>query len=191
MRVVIVAEDARSAESVRQALRHAPECRLLGYVEPASTFGAPLRDAKPDLVLIDGADHGCTRRLRSAVPGATLVLLTNALGADHVELARAAGVDAIISKNCPPASVGLLVRELANGRMHLGYQPGRRQAVSPVGANLSAREQEMIRLTVGGASAKTVARHLWVTEQTVKVEMLELQRKLGIANDVQLAHYAH
>jgi DNA-binding NarL/FixJ family response regulator len=195
MRVVIVAEDARTAEGIRNVLPQAPACEVLGYVEPAHVPVGALREALPDLVLIDGSRDGRdperVRRLRSAVPGTTLVLLTDDTASEHLIQARSAGVDAILSKECSDSSIGLLIRELAAGRMYLGYQPPRRQAPAPERLALSARELELIRLAVSGEPNRTIARHLWVTEATVARELFALSGKLGVSSTTEMAHYAH
>src|SRR3954451_20480139 len=107
MRVVIVADDARSAEGIRRVLRHAPACQVLGYVEPDRAPAGALRELSPDLILIDGLRDGRdpkrVRKLRSAVPGTTLVLLTDDTSADRLAHVRSAGVDAILSKECSDA----------------------------------------------------------------------------------------
>jgi DNA-binding NarL/FixJ family response regulator len=190
MRTVIVAEDARSAETIRQALRHAPDCSLLGYIEPGRESLGPLRGCEPDLVLLDGCDADYARQARAAVPGATLVLFADVTEDQALERARTAGVDAIIARDCPATSVSLLVRELAAGNMFFFAQPGRRAATSPEGDQLTARELDLIRLATRGESNKTIARHLWVTEATVKAELAGLYRKFGVSDNAELSHYA-
>jgi DNA-binding NarL/FixJ family response regulator len=194
MRVVIIADDARAAEGIRNVLRHAPASELLGYVDPAGRFAGPLREAAPDLILIDGhcdgTDHERVRKVRAVLPGTPLVLLTDDTAADRLGQSRSAGVDAIISKDCPAASVGLLVCEIAAGHVYLGHQPPRRRTPT-VERHLTSREVELIRLVVAGESNGTIARHLWVTEATVAHEICALTAKLGVSNHTEMTQYAH
>lgn len=56
--------------------------------------------------------------------------------------------------------------------------------------NLSTRENEILRYLVDGESNKMIARHLEVTEATVKVHMKSLMRKLKCNNRTQAAIWA-
>jgi DNA-binding NarL/FixJ family response regulator len=42
-----------------------------------------------------------------------------------------------------------------------------------------------------GATNSSVARQLWVTEQTVKFHLSNIYRKLGVANRTEASHYAY
>jgi DNA-binding NarL/FixJ family response regulator len=197
MRVLIVVDNALTAEAIRREMRHAPTCRVIGYVNGRRPCALAVADAAPDLVLIDDAGEQDStlqriREVRSTVPAAKVVLLTARMDDGRLEDALDAGIDSAISKAAPPASVGLLIREVAAGNVFHAF--ARRTVSNPVSSfqpNLTAREHEILRWVAAGASNSAIARELFVTEQTVKFHLSNVYRKLGVANRTEASHYAH
>ena len=56
---------------------------------------------------------------------------------------------------------------------------------------LTDREAEVLRLVASGAANRRIARHLSVTEQTVKFHLSNVYRKLGVSNRTEASHLAH
>jgi DNA-binding NarL/FixJ family response regulator len=197
MRLLIVARDAPAAESIRRALRYAPTCRVIGWIDGRNSCAGPVLDARPDVVVIDESVGSAgvmtwARDVRASMPDAKIVLLTQELDASLLADAEAAGVDAAISKTASPASVGMLIREVVAGHV-FRFAPA---APAPASAEfdpgvLTARELEILRHVAAGLSNGKIARELWVTEQTVKFHLSNVYRKLGLANRTEAAHYAH
>jgi DNA-binding NarL/FixJ family response regulator len=197
VRILIVAPDAPSAEAVRRALRFAPTCQVIGWIDVRRIRSGPIAAVRPDLVVFDAAGDRATvlahaREIRAILPDAKIVLLTEDLDADALACASSAGVDAAVAKSASSASVGLLVREVAAGHV-FHFAPARSASQRlPVAAKcLTARELEILRLAAAGRSNSRIAAELWVTEQTVKFHLSNVYRKLGLANRTQASHYAH
>jgi two-component system, NarL family, nitrate/nitrite response regulator NarL len=57
----------------------------------------------------------------------------------------------------------------------------------PVGAALSARQEEVLTGIRAGKSNKAIARDLDLSEATVKIHVRQLLRKLGVSNRTQIA----
>ena len=197
MRVLIIVDNALTAEAIRREMRHAPTCQVIGYVNGRRPCAVTIAEAAPDLVLVDDAGEERStllriREVRNAVPAAKLVLLTARMNDERLDEALAAGIDAAISKTAPPASVGLLIREVAAGNVfHAFARPAASAPVSSFQPNLTARELEILRWVAAGASNSAIARELFVTEQTVKFHLSNVYRKLGVANRTEASHYAH
>jgi DNA-binding NarL/FixJ family response regulator len=197
MRLLIVARDAPVAESIRRALRYAPTCRVIGWMDGRNPCSGPMVEASPDVVVIDesagpAAVLAWARDVRASIPDAKIVLLTHELPAELLAEAEAAGVDAAISKTASAASVGMLIREVVAGHVFrfAPAAPVATTAESDPGV-LTARELEILRHVAEGLSNGRIARELWVTEQTVKFHLSNVYRKLGLANRTEAAHYAH
>ena len=197
MRLLIVARDAPAAESIRRALRYAPTCRVIGWMDARNPCSGPMLEAQPDVVVIDDS-AGSTmvlawaRDVRASMPDAKVVLLIHELPAELLVEAEAAGVDAAISKTASSASVGMLIREVVAGNV-FRFAPAA-AAAAPAESDpgvLTARELEILRHVAEGLSNGRIARELWVTEQTVKFHLSNVYRKLGLANRTEAAHYAH
>jgi DNA-binding NarL/FixJ family response regulator len=198
MRVVIVADNALAAEAIRHGLRHAPSCRVLGYVNSRHSYADSLRDAAPELVVLDEGmrDNEALERiraLRGVVPEAKLILLSTSMDPSWLGQAAASGVDAVISKAAQPASIGMLVREVAAGTVFHAFQqaPIMSPGIPDAASHLTARELEILRLVAAGKPNSQIAAKLWVTEQTVKFHLSNIYRKLGVANRTEASHFAH
>jgi DNA-binding NarL/FixJ family response regulator len=200
MELLIVADNALTAEGIRRALRHATGCHVVGFVNSRRDSRLAIRTANPDIVLIDEARRADDTLARideahGAAPAAKVILLTSRLDAAWLHEAAAAGATATISRAVQPATLGLLVRELAAGTVfHILARheaadgaPAAPTATTP----LTERELQILRLVAAGASNARIARALWVTEQTVKFHLSNVYRKLGVANRTEASHYAH
>ncbi|MGE0560098.1 MAG: response regulator transcription factor, partial [Burkholderiales bacterium] len=60
-------------------------------------------------------------------------------------------------------------------------------------ATLTVREREIVAITAGnaGATAKTIARILFISEHTLRNHLTSIYNKLGVANRLELFAYAH
>jgi DNA-binding NarL/FixJ family response regulator len=197
MRVLIIVDNALTAEGIRQEMRHAPSCRVVGYVNGRRPCDLAVADAAPDVVLVDDmSDEQATLsriiEVRAAVPEAKIVLLTVRMEASWLAEASAAGIDAAIAKSAAPATVGLLIREVAAGHVFHTFTrgPARTRDTSMV-PDLTARELEILQWVAAGASNSGIASELYVTEQTVKFHLSNIYRKLGVANRTQASHFAY
>jgi len=197
MRVLIIAESAQSAEAIRRGLRHAPSCRVLGFANSRLPCAATVAEAGPDVVVLDemrdtSAILARIREARGASSTAKLVLLSTNMESDWLAEAAGAGIDAAIARSAHPASVGMLVREVAAGHVYHAFSGEQAEAPSPaIVDQLTARELEILQLVAAGMSNSRIAAQLWVTEQTVKFHLSNIYRKLELSNRTEASHYAH
>jgi DNA-binding NarL/FixJ family response regulator len=197
MRVLIVVDNALTAEAIRREMRHVPSYRVIGYVKGRSPCAMAVADAAPDLVVIDDMGErqltlSRIREVRVAVPKAKIVLLTVRMDRAWLTESADAGVHAAICKSAPPASVGQLIRAVADGNVfHAFDRAVDQRATSTVKPDLTARELEILSWVAAGESNSRIARQLFVTEQTVKFHLSNIYRKLGVANRTQASHFAY
>jgi DNA-binding NarL/FixJ family response regulator len=197
MKVLIVARDAAAAEAIRRAMRYAPTCRVIGWVDSRNPCAEPIVAARPDAVLVDESAGSqmvmaWAREIRAAMAETKIVLLIRDVDPTFIAEAEAAGVDAAIAKTATPASVGMLVREVVAGHV-FRFAPAPPEAASAKceAGVLTARELEILEYVAAGCSNGRIASELWVTEQTVKFHLSNVYRKLGLANRTEAAHFAY
>jgi DNA-binding NarL/FixJ family response regulator len=197
MRVLIVTTNAFAAETIRRELRHASGCQVLGYVDARRPCALAVSQAAPEVVLVDDSSAPdavlmSVREARKGAPEAKLVLLTTRMDRTWLEEASRAGIDAAIAKTGRPATLGLLVREVVAGNVFNSIAPAPGVAEAPLeNFGLTARELEILRLVAAGGSNNSIARSLWVAEQTVKFHLSNIYRKLGVTNRTEASHFAH
>ncbi len=197
MSVLIVADNALSAEAIRREMRHTVACRIAGFVSTRREYTTAITQEDPDAIVVDESPDAETTlqilaAVRSAAPRAKIVLLTLESRPEILSAAATAGADAAIAKTVSPGSLGTLVREVVRGNVFHSFAPAAPElSLAERHPTLTRRELEILRLVAAGLSNGGVAARLCVTEQTVKFHLSNVYRKLGVANRTQASHLAH
>lgn len=170
-----------------------------GLAEPAIEL---IRDRRPDVVLMDIHLPGmsgieATRRLHAAVPDVAVIALSGAVDETTVTEALLAGACGYTLKNAPVAELVESIRAAARGEAPISsrvaghlVQCVRRPRASepaPVGAELTAREREILDLIVRGVDNPVIARTLYLSPHTVKHHVSSILDKLEVENRIQAA----
>jgi len=136
----------------------------------------------------------CIRRAREVVPKLKVVALSMYDDEPSVERALAAGADAYVVKTAQPDDIAPAIRQAFEHAIHYA---GPRPVAAPARVSrggdsfhLTRRELEILRLVAEGRTNSELARMLWVTEQTVKFHLVNVYRKLGVANRTEATRYA-
>jgi DNA-binding NarL/FixJ family response regulator len=195
-RLLIIAEDSFTAESLRRCARGATNCTVIGYMSARRPCGLAIQQVEFDVVLVDdpaGTDYALdrVREIHGVAPAVKVILLTDSMDDDHMTDASEAGVNAIVARSMSETSIGVLVREIAAGNVFHTFQPVRQAPTPMESCSLTPRELEILSLAALGASNGRIAGELWVTEQTVKFHLSNVYRKLGVANRTEASNYAH
>jgi DNA-binding NarL/FixJ family response regulator len=197
IRVVVIADNAFVAEMIKRGLRHASGLHVVGYVDGRRPCGAATAAADPQVVVVDEMTRPDTAMLRireisAAVPKAKIIVLGNRSEDLWLRDVVEAGAHAAIAKTVEPMTLGLLVREICAGTVfHAFAHRASTRRGSGAHADLTKRELEILKLVAEGASNGSIARRLWVTEQTVKFHLSNVYRKFGVANRTEASHYAY
>lgn len=213
MRVLIVDDHPVFREGLRHILEADPSIDVVGE---ADTGDMALREARrhlPDVVILDvnmPALDGlqAARRICQELDETRVVLLTAFHDEEQMMRAFRVGVSAYYAKDVPPGELLAALQEVRSGRYvvqgrcmtreELGAWLTRRlRGVAEEGelpeeacVPLTAREMEVLVSVAHGMSNKEIARHLSISEQTVKNHMSSILRKLRAADRTQAAMYA-
>jgi DNA-binding NarL/FixJ family response regulator len=195
-RLLIVADDAFTAESLRRCVRGATNCTVLGYLVTHRSCAVAVGQARPDLALVDdptgsGVALDRIREIRAAVDDVKVVLLAGSVEPHQLAAAGAAGAHAVIARGVHASSLGVLLREIAAGNVYHTFETPSESVPQAEIEGLTGREHEVLRLVAAGLPNGRIAEQLWVTEQTVKFHLSNVYRKLGVANRTAASHYAH
>jgi DNA-binding NarL/FixJ family response regulator len=162
----------------------------------------------PDVVLMDvrmpgmGGIEAC-RRIREAVPGARILMLT--MSDDESDLFEAikAGASGYLLKDLPGEEVAAAVRRVHDGQAiippgmaatllaeftRLSQDPEPVTGTAPL---LTDREVEVLRLVARGLANREIAERLSISENTVKNHVRNILEKLHLHSRVEAAVYAH
>jgi DNA-binding NarL/FixJ family response regulator len=145
----------------------------------------------------DGPGEGISYllRAREIQPELKIIVLSTSNDPQHIDSAFAAGAAGYVLKSAHPEDVALAVRQafehsiyLADARISLVPNGGR--VPSDAASELTRRELEILQLVAEGHTNATLAKMLWVTEQTVKFHLSNIYRKLNVANRTEASRWA-
>lgn len=146
-----------------------------------------------DLGLPDGDGVSLIRRLRHAVPGCVVLVLTMTQDDATVQACLAAGATGYLLKESAPDALLPALRTVLDGGLVLGPRvataalSGTRQRIRSPFDLLSPRELQHVGLLAAGLSGGQIADALNVTEKTVRNQMAAILSKLGVSDRVRLA----
>ena len=108
-----------------------------------------------------------------------------------------AGAVCFVGKAADPNDLAGAIHVLLNDSIHLtphtppaAPEPAREPGEEGADALLTRRELEILRLASSGLSNAQMAKHLWVTEQTIKFHLSNIYRKIGIRNRTAASRWA-
>jgi DNA-binding NarL/FixJ family response regulator len=196
VKVVMADDHPLFLEGLRRSLEDDGGFEILGEAREGSQVLPLIHQTAPDAVVLDmhmpGVDGlACVARIRRSYPEVKIVMCSMESATEQIQAAFLAGACGYVVKTIEPRDIASAIRQAINGT-----------ALQPVGAEtaddsrvaraagLTTREIEILRYVARGQSNKTIARELWVTEQTVKFHLSNVYRKLNIANRTEAARWA-
>jgi DNA-binding NarL/FixJ family response regulator len=203
---LVVGTDDFLISAMRIALRHTPGIHALGILECGGSLRQAIRDASPNLVLIEAPDTDLAlvrlRELGEECPDALVVLVAAELDVEVFEDAARRGIVACLAgpglatmlkalladsadKDAQPGGIGLAGADAATAPS-MPPDPWATQQACP----LTARQLEILSAVAEGHTNAEIARDLWLTEQTVKFHLSKIYRRLGVSNRTEASRYA-
>jgi DNA-binding NarL/FixJ family response regulator len=206
MRVMLADDHALVRAAVRQALT-APDIEVVGEAATADEALLLAPQLRPDLLLLDinlpGTDGlRLLRELGPRLPDMRIVMLTVSASKRDLLEAMRNGAAGYLTKDLGPealqravrgiragdlpmsrAMAAEVVRSLAGDRRRTG--PGK--AADDPFAELSDREQQVLRHLAEGLTDREIANRLGISPRTVETHVGSILHKLGVRNRAQAA----
>lgn len=189
VRVLIVDDHPVVRAGLHALLDARPELDVVAQAGDGPSALTAVAEHHPDVVLCDlrlgeGMDGvAITRALRggAARPPAVVILTTYDHDADIVRAVEAGAAGYLLKDAAPEAIVAAVVGAAA-GETVLSPTMTRRvvSTMRTRQAALSEREREVLTLVAQGLSNKAIAKHLFVSEATVKSHLNHAFVKLGV-----------
>jgi DNA-binding NarL/FixJ family response regulator len=199
IRILIVDDHAVVRRGLEQLLGTTSDMEVVGVAADGEEAVAAAARETPDVVLmdlsmpnVDGVE--ATRRIVDAHPDVHVVVLTSFAEHQRVLDALEAGAVGYLLKDADPEEVLSGVRAAYAGGSPLDPKAARalvdaRRAQRPA-RDLSAREEEVLRLVATGLANKQIARRLGISERTVKAHLTSVFQQLGVTDRTQAALWA-
>lgn len=207
VRVALLSDSALFRSGLHRLLGNDPLFRVVAELK-AAPVREQLRGSIPHILLVDAQTEGALeicRELRLNGVRPWVIILA---GADRDERwaveALKTGARGILSKSATVETLLKAIRVVHQGEVWASKRVialtveelAARSVNPPVGKlafreRLSAREQEIVQLIVGGLSNLEAANRLGITEATVKAHLTRIFQKLALRGRAQLTARYH
>ncbi len=203
--IMLVDDHQVVRRGLRALLETEPDFRVVGEAGDGLEAVSLAQNLHPNVILLDLMMKGISgvevaRQLNKSPAGAGIIIFS-VLGSEHYVLeALRAGVLGYVLKEAPSEELIQAVREVADGHRHLSsvildrtidiyVQIADTNMLDPL-STLTAREREVLQLSVQGNTCAEIAGQLFVSRRTVETQRASVLSKLGIRNQHELISYA-
>lgn len=207
VKVILLDDEELVRSGIRLVLDADPEIEVVAESGDGSAVTELVARHRPDVVLtdiqmprVDGLE--VTRRI-TALPEAPAVAVLTTFDLDeYVYTALQNGAAGFLLKDTPPRELARAVHVLAQGEAMLSpkittkllTEFSSRASAQAARSRLEAltpREREVAVAVAQGMSNAEIARHLYMSQSTVKVHIGRIMTKLDAANRTQVAILTH
>jgi DNA-binding NarL/FixJ family response regulator len=197
IRVLIADDHAMVRAGLQQLIGAADDLEVVATAADGEEAVRTALELEPDIVLmdlempnVDGVE--ATRRLTEAEAAARVVILTSFSDRDRILSALDAGAIGYLLKDTAPDELLRDIRVAAAGDSPLSPRAARVVLTrrEPTAPRLTDREEDVLRLLVGGLSNKNIARELGISEKTVKTHLTSVFRRVGVDDRTNAALWA-
>lgn len=206
IRVVIIDDHPMFREGVRHSLASDPGILVVGEGASAEDALQLAQELLPDILLLDismpGGGLNAVSRVAEACPVVRIGMLTVSESDDDVMQALKAGAGGYILKGVSSMELIRIVKSLQQGEMYVSPSLAARilsdssstesernatDTHNAHGANLTAREEQILKLIAQGMSNREIGEALNIAEKTVKNYVTNVFQKLQVRNRVEAA----
>lgn len=189
MKVLLVDDHALIRAAVATALTQ-KKFEIVAEASSLSQGLAMLNTYKPDLTLVDvnlgsGSGLDLITQAKKAGSSSKFIVLTMHDDNQTLELAKAAGAAAFITKSAPTESLLEVIQNVAAGVDRFLKAGEIHKGKEIRNFDLTPRELEVFCLLPSGATANAIGAVLFLTEATIKTHLANIYRKLGATNRAQ------
>lgn len=204
IRVLIVDDQPLMLHALKTFLSNEEGIVVVGTVEDGVAAVEQAHELRPDIVLMDlkmprlnGVE--ATRKIIAEIPGIKVLVITTFSTLDHAVPALRAGASGYLVKDARPEEILAAIHNCMDDNLPISPQVVRLLAQQVIGnkfepdavagaiteVGLAPREVSVLQLLGRGFSNKEIARHMYISEGSVKAYLANACAKLGVRDRVQ------
>lgn len=208
IRVILVDNEEVFREGLAKLLKDQPHIEIVYHCGGAKEAIEKSLETKPDVILMssqisDGDALEAVKKMREHSPEVKVAMMTRpGVGPNPLYFLRA-GARACLTKSISASDLVKSIELISSGRIIVGHtfaneflaeiasaEKADDVKATKTKSRLSEREVEIARLIAEGSTNKEIAKKLFIAENTVKVHVKNVLKKLELRNRQQLAAYA-
>jgi len=190
---------------IRALLEAEPDFQVVGEAGDGYEGIRMVERLRPRILLLDLTMKGIsgievTRQVSKSYPSTAIIIFSVHSGDHYVLEALRAGARGYILKESPSGELIQAIREVADGHRYLSasildrtidivVRVGDTDTLDPL-SPLTAREREVLKLSIQGNTSAEIAEQLYVSRRTVETQRTSAMHKLGLKNQYELITYA-
>ena len=208
MKVLIIDNHILFRQGLASLLHNEQYFEVVGEADTIAAGISKATATQPDLIIIDplfpeGDGVEAVRRIAADSPQTYIVVLSTVVSDELLFSSIRAGASGCLQKNTPIGEILLSLQAVERGEVAISRRmisrlvaEFRRQGVSPLPAfrgfdQLTAREIEILIRLGRGASNHEISQELVISENTVKVHVHNIIKKLNLRNRREAGRLAH
>jgi DNA-binding NarL/FixJ family response regulator len=203
--VVLIDDHALFRSGVRSELSRAGTVRVVGEAGDVDGAVTTVLVERPDVVVVDvhlpgGGGKAIIERVRAEWPDAVFLALSVSDAAEDVVAVIRAGARGYVTKTIDPPALIDAIRRVHDGDAVFSprlagfvldaFSGALPAPVDPELDQLTAREQEVMRLIARGYTYKEVGTRLHLSVKTIETHVSAVLRKLQLSNRHELTAWA-
>ncbi|ACB36104.1 two component transcriptional regulator, LuxR family [Leptothrix cholodnii SP-6] len=200
-RIALADDHAIVRVGYRRLLELEPDLSVVAEYADADSAAADLCQARRtavDLLILDLSMPGRSgldllRQLQRDRPALKVLMVSMHDSAALVGQCLGAGACGFVAKSSDPQALIGAVRQALRGEVvdtHGPSAPPRAGRRPLPHEQLTGRELEVLQLLLAGLGVEVAAARIGLSEKTVSNYQTQIRQKLGVANSIELVHYA-
>lgn len=205
LRVLLADDHEIMREGLRALVDRQPDMETVGEADTGRAAVALAQQLRPDVVVMDVSmpelnGLKATERLKKLCPEVKVLTLTRHADDSYLRQLLQAGACGYVLKQSASTQLISAIRAVASGGTYLdtavtgrvvkSIVGGRKLRSAPPEKELSAREEEVLRLIAWGYANKEIAARLDLSVKTVEVYKTRAMEKLDMRNRIDIVRYA-
>lgn len=195
IRILIADDHAVIRDGLSMILGLQDDFTVIGKAQDGLEAVELCRRSAPDVVIMDlmmPKLDGCaaTQKITSENPDIRILLLTSYTESSKILHAIKGGASGAIGKNAPREELLSAIRSVAGGKTVFSDEIKQLMAETKDIPVLSPRQKEVLEALSRGLTNDDIARQYNLSRAAIKFHLLELYRKLGVANRTEAVSIA-
>jgi len=193
MRLLITDDDQLIRQSLKLSLAREDGITIAATASDGAQAADICNKGEIDAVLMDirmpGMDGiAATKLIKSRHPSIRIMMLTTFDDGPNIRQALAAGADGYLLKTDKISGIAKALHTMMEGTSVLDTDVLRKLTpqTNPALETLTPREQDIARLVAQGLTNKEIAEQIFLSEGTVRNNIVVIMEKLGVSNRTQL-----